>query len=92
MTPRVRWLAFTLYVAAANADAEPEQREQLWRRLKPLLPLLRESSAVAGRILQNVHAVMGASWRPTGAWERQLSLLLGSEVLVDDEQGLVTSE
>lgn len=72
------WLAFTMYVAAANYDATPEQREELRFRIRPLLFQLKEESWVAEIIMRQLHEVMGLDWRPTGAWAQYIEEFLKS--------------
>lgn len=83
MNPRsvAGWLSFTLYVGAANADATPDQRDQLRERLGPLLPLIKSSNPgvwrpAAADILNAIGEVMGPDWRPRDEWNDQIKLLL----------------
>jgi hypothetical protein len=73
------WLAFTLYLGAAVAEATPDQRAALQREVKPLIAELRESNAAAPKILNVVTRVMGPEWHPTGEWEQFISNLIAEE-------------
>lgn len=70
------WLAFSLYIGAANAEATPAQRTLLRTALPPLIQELRVSREAALPILQAVTRIMGPGWRPTGDWAHQIDLLV----------------
>lgn len=66
------WLAFTLYVAAARAAATPVQLAALRDRVVPMFEQLRTSTQAVVPILDEVRHIMGAAWRPEGAWARAM--------------------
>ena len=70
------WLAFTLYVGAANYDANPQQREQLRDRIRPLLEEMKEDGEAAKQVLVEVGSIMGSEWRPTGDWDTVIKNML----------------
>lgn len=73
------WLSFALYVGAAVYEADTTQAQALQDRVRPQLEGLKEDGAAAGRILETVHDIMGADWRPPEDWERQIQKLLRKE-------------
>lgn len=77
------YLAFTLYVGAAVADATGDQRRLLDTNMNPLLKRMkevqedaREWGLVAESMLINIHRIMGPDWRPKEDWLRQIKFLL----------------
>jgi len=60
------YMAFTLLIGAANADADDYQRNRLRAELLPLLEDTKHWNGPA--ILQTFHDIMGPSWKPKGEW------------------------
>lgn len=76
------WLAFTMYVSAAYADATGSQRAQMQERVRPVLPELKKNSLAGLTILKEVYEIMGPGWHPTGDYEQWLRALLQKETPV----------
>jgi hypothetical protein len=72
------WLAFTLFIGAARADATVAQQEELTRVLTPLLVELRHTNN-AEEIMRTVQRVMGPTWAPGDEWRTMISNLLTEE-------------
>lgn len=71
-----RALVVVMFVGAANADATPEQREQLKEAITPLRDQDLTASEAYKAVVYGVADVMGPHWRPRGEWEEWITALL----------------
>lgn len=71
-----REMAFLAYVSAAHAAATPVQREELRRRVQPLLPAYKRDGN-QGPVRAVVRDVMPTGWTPEGEWAEALAALEG---------------
>ena len=69
-------LAFLMFVGAARADANPEQRTRLRDEIKPMLDGFRETGNPEPT-MRKVAEIMGEEWEPSGDWPEQIDLFLG---------------
>ncbi|MBK6556125.1 MAG: hypothetical protein IPG16_02565 [Comamonadaceae bacterium] len=69
-------LAFLMFVGAARADANPEQRTRLRDEIKPMLDGFRETGNPEPT-MRKVAEIMGEEWEPSGDWLEQIDLFLG---------------
>ena len=69
-------LAFLMFVGAARADANPEQRTRLRDEIKPMLDGFRETGNPEPT-MRKVAEIMGEEWEPSGVWAEQIDLFLG---------------
>jgi hypothetical protein len=79
------YLALTLFVGAAIADARPHQRAKLRAQLPAHTGRLRqcrtgeEAASVVRDILAATQSIMGATWAPTGEWLEMINSLTKGE-------------
>jgi hypothetical protein len=70
-------LLVVMYIGAARADANPEQRLRL---KEELLPIFRNQDAPYSQVLRDAvmktKEIMGESWDPTGEWDDYIQSLL----------------
>lgn len=80
------YMAYTLYIGAAFADANGDQTRLLRTKLPPMLKRMRELQGddhnwplAAKSLLMRIQEVMGPKWRPSDPWMAQIKALLADQ-------------
>ena len=77
------WMAFTLFIGAARADANPDQIKSLRANVLPAIADLKrrdltpeETRRVLVVVLTRVQTIMGHDWQPQGEWMVAINSML----------------
>ena len=80
------WLAFTMYISAARADASAGQLFEMRRVITPAIEGLKrrdltpeETRRLLAIVLTRVQTIMGKDWQPQGEWMVAINSILGKE-------------